>query len=1208
MKHLGFVVGAVAMAASFGAPSPAAANLPGGGTGTGANVTLVDSGATVTLGNGIVSVPITKSSANIYAINYTYNNGGGATTTQMLSGGYNGGLFYWEFGGFGSGTFTYTLVADPLNPTGTNAVGDYAEVELTSADTSSGTVDIHFSMRRGSPGYYVTAIWSHDGTNPAISLGETRTNIYAGSIFNWMSVDAARNRQMEVTSGSTSASVSGAPKEVSLWTNGVYQGQYEDKYKYSADFGTQRVWGWSSVTTANPAFTGKNVGLWDVSASAEYYNGGPMKRELMCHIGTTILNMFNGSHYGGGTDGAFADGETWAKVYGPYFVYCNNVATTSADPAGALYADAQAQAAAEATAWPYAWFNNANYTPASGRGTVSGRMTISDLDNPNASAAGLWVGISQQPATSSAVYDFQKWMKNYQFWVKTDASGNFTIPNVIAGSNYTLYAFGPGAAGTFQSQALTGGSPPFTTDLPATPFAVNVTAGGTTSLGSITWTPTRVGPTVFEIGYPDRSTDKFRHGDDFWVSDTGPSAASPSPVWGKYLDYPIDFPSGVAYTVGTGRWATDWNYAQPVVTDSSGNYNASASTITFNLASTPSTGAQAASLYLALASDYQGPVIVTVNGINLGGVTTTATPSAESPTGYFPAYSSSADESDANIREGPHGCFSDERITFAGSLLAKGTNTITVQMRKGGYFANHAMYDYLRLELAGYVPPAPASVTGYAGKARALLSWPATPGATSYNVLRSTTSGSGYTSVATGVTGPACGSGPANATYTDTTAASGTKYYYVVQAVNPAGTSANSAPSAAVTPSATAATAVPAAPTGLSATPGDRTVTLKWTAPTGANFYTVQRGTVVNARGYVPYYTTLSNSVTSATFTDASVSNGATYSYLVTATNAVGGGTASAAITARPAPTAAPAAPATFAAVASAASVTLSWSAVSAATGYVVQRATASGGPYTFLQSVTETTCTDYSLSAGTTYYYEVAANNNGGTSAYVLANATTTPPAPTGLTATPGDAQMALAWNAAAGATAYTLRRGTASGQETVTVSSAASGTAFTDTGLANGTTYYYLVSASNAAGVSGDSNEASARAAQTFSQWVAAAFPGQASPSVTGPAADPDGDGVANLIEYYFGTNPAAADAGNTVACAPDGQGNLVLGFRMAKNLTGVTCTVQQSADLVHWSDSGVAATVVSDQGAYYQMQAVVPSGTSPGLFLRLAVTASN
>jgi hypothetical protein len=84
--------------------------------------------------------------------------------------------------------------------------------------------------------------------------------------------------------------------------------------------------------------------------------------------------------------------------------------------------------------------------------------------------------------------------------VQTDTSGNFTIPNVIAGDNYTLRAYGPGAAGTFLSQNLSGGNPPLESNLPATPFGVRVKAGTTTQLGTVTWTPTRVGATVFEIG------------------------------------------------------------------------------------------------------------------------------------------------------------------------------------------------------------------------------------------------------------------------------------------------------------------------------------------------------------------------------------------------------------------------------------------------------------------------------------------------------------------------------------------------------------------------------------------------------------------------------------------------------------------------------------------------------------------------------------
>ena len=756
--------------------SPVLGNIPGGGTGTGANVTLTDSGTTVTIANGIVSIICTKSSGQITTINYTFNNTGSSQTLNLLSGNSNGGKLYWENSNNQGLTFTYSLVADPAS----NG-GNYAEIALVTTSVANDVLEVHYSLLRGSTGFYVTAIYSHTGTDAAFGMGECRDNIYAGSIFNWMSVDAQRNRLMEVSGGSA-IGVQGAPVEVSLWTNGIYAGQYEDKYKYSADLGVQNVWGWSSVGTG-----GKNVGLWNITASPEYYNGGPLKRELMEHIGTTVLNMLNGGHYGMGGDGNFASGEVWTKVCGPYFIYCNNVTNTltgTNQPARALYSDALAQGAAEQTAWPYSWFTNANYAPASNRGAITGQFIIADSGNPNTSAANLWVGLIQQPSTTDGVYDFQQWMKPYQFWVKTDTNGNFAIPNVIAGTNYTLYAFGPGAPGTFMSQSQSGNYPPLTCNLPATPFSVTVTAQTTNNLGAVTWTPTRVGATVFEIGYPDRTGGKFRHGDDWWVGDIGPSPTAPSPIWSKWLDFPFDFPGGPNYVVGQSRWTTDWNFIQPVTTDSSGNYNNSSSTITFNLASAPVNGAQA-SLYIGLSSDYYAAMEVSVNGNNLGSVSgVTGTPNNSIPTtGYYPGYS----DSDTSIREGNQAAFSDERINFPTNLLHQGQNTITLSIRQigGSYFADHAMYDYLRLELTGYVPPAPASVAAYAGSNCNLVCWPVTPGATTYNILRSTTSGSGYVSITNGVVGPVCGCGSNNATYLDTTAANGTTYYYVVRSVNP---------------------------------------------------------------------------------------------------------------------------------------------------------------------------------------------------------------------------------------------------------------------------------------------------------------------------------------------------------------------------------------------------------------------------------------
>lgn len=126
---------------------PVFANIPGGGSGTGPNVTLTDNGTTVTMANGIVSIVITKADATIHQIYYTYNNSGTTVTNQVLSGGNNGGQLYWEFGGFSTGSAAYSIVAN---------TGDYAEVDLLFSSTSSGTVDIHFSMLRGSTGFYVT--------------------------------------------------------------------------------------------------------------------------------------------------------------------------------------------------------------------------------------------------------------------------------------------------------------------------------------------------------------------------------------------------------------------------------------------------------------------------------------------------------------------------------------------------------------------------------------------------------------------------------------------------------------------------------------------------------------------------------------------------------------------------------------------------------------------------------------------------------------------------------------------------------------------------------------------------------------------------------------------------------------------------------------------------------------------------------------------
>lgn len=85
-------------------------------------------------------------------------------------------------------------------------------------------------------------------------------------------------------------------------------------------------------------------------------------------------------------------------------------------------------------------------------------------------------------------------------------------------------------------------------------------------------------------------------------------------------------------------------------------------------------------------------------------------------------------------------------------------------------------------------------------------------------------------------------------------------------------------------------------------------------------------------------------------------------------------------------------------------------------------------------------------------------------------------PAAPGKLTATAGNGQISLNWSASAGAESYNVKRATVSGGPYTTVASGITGTAFTDRGLANGTAYYYVVSAVNSAGESGNSAEAAA------------------------------------------------------------------------------------------------------------------------------------
>ncbi len=190
-----------------------------------------------------------------------------------------------------------------------------------------------------------------------------------------------------------------------------------------------------------------------------------------------------------------------------------------------------------------------------------------------------------------------------------------------------------------------------------------------------------------------------------------------------------------------------------------------------------------------------------------------------------------------------------------------------------------------------------------------------------------------------------------------------------------------------------------------------------------------------------------------------------------------------------------PAAPSRLVASGGNGSVVLSWAVPatdggSPITGYDVYRGTSPGGESAtpLASNVVTNGFTDTSAVNGTTYYYTVAAVNAVGLSPQSSeASATPSQPAavpsaPQGLAATGANGTVKLSWsapasNGGAAVTGYDVYRGTSAGGESATpVATNVTGTSFTDTGLVNGTTYYYTVAAVNAAGTSPHSGEASA------------------------------------------------------------------------------------------------------------------------------------
>ena len=181
------------------------------------------------------------------------------------------------------------------------------------------------------------------------------------------------------------------------------------------------------------------------------------------------------------------------------------------------------------------------------------------------------------------------------------------------------------------------------------------------------------------------------------------------------------------------------------------------------------------------------------------------------------------------------------------------------------YSPNNPQFDPAKCSLntCGVLPapPAPTNITASFTPTQIVLSWTASAGATSYDVLRGTTSG-GETLLESGVmtTG-----------YTDSSGTPGQEYFYTVKAVGAGGTSPASNEVSILL------SAPPPAPTNLTASFTPTQIVLSWTASAGATSYDVLRGTTSGGE------TLLESGVMTTGYTDSSGTPGTKYFYTIEA-------------------------------------------------------------------------------------------------------------------------------------------------------------------------------------------------------------------------------------------------------------------------------------------------------------------------------------
>lgn len=433
----------------------------------------------------------------------------------------------------------------------------------------------------------------------------------------------------------------------------------------------------------------------------------------------------------------------------------------------------------------------------------------------------------------------------------------------------------------------------------------------------------------------------------------------------------------------------------------------------------------------------------------------------------------------------------------------------------------------------------------------------------------------------------------------------------------------------------------------LSAIPGDSQVALNWTIAPGATAYNLKRAASSGGT-----YTTIGTGLTSLAYTDTSLTNGTTWYYKVAPVFSGVEGSESAAISATPVASVFPKLTGTiigtagsynnlgntkekamdgdFATAFDAPVASGAWVGLDLGTSTTINQvrfcprtgqatrmvggkiqgsSTADfSGDVTDLLTIGETppygVWTSASLPGPTPFRYVRYLSPANGWCNVAEVEFGAAPPTqsilpPQSFAAAAGSDRVTLSWNESSGATSYTLWRAAATGGVFQTIANGISGTNYTDAGLPAATGYYYLLTATGAAGTSDGTEPVFASTYTAAQRWRLDHFGATENTGNAADSADPDGDGWNNAREFISGTDPNDRTSLLKVSDVTSNGGDVTVSFPTA---AGKTYRVERSDTLQDGSWITVEDNIAGIGG---MLQIVDPNeGAQRKLFYRIVV----